>query len=374
MKEMRERIITAGHFTWSRALLLQIMLQDSGIDCFIVSKETILPRGYVDLRVKEKDLATALKIIKIASQESGTAKEHAVRRMQVIRRILVPVDFSDISFNACRFAVSLAARYKADVKLVHVFYNPSIDVSPYADHYSYQIKLVESLREIEKSARENMLKLEHKLKMWSIKENYAHINVTSKLINGFSYDEIVNYSNSYKPALIIMGTRGLTRDNFKAFGRVVSKVIERTNLPVLALPVGTVKTIDGIKSILYATDFDPSDYSALNRLIQMLSPFNITIHCVHICLVEKKPWDAVKLDELKNHLQNEYKDIDIRFSSMISDNILHGLESYIRDNNIDILSVTTHRRNLLEKLFIPSISQKIYSETGKPLLVFHAGE
>lgn len=374
MKLIKERIITVGHFAWSRALLLQIILQDSGIDCFIVSKETVLPRGYVDLRVKEKDLANALKIIKISSQDTGSAKENAIHKIRAIRRILVPVDFSDISFNACRFAVSLAAKYKAEVKLVHVFYNPAIDVSPYADHYSYQIKLVENLREIEKSARENMLKLEHKLRIWSIKQNFAQIRISTKLINGFSADEILEYSKKYKPAIIIMGTRGLTRDNFKAFGRVVSQVIEHVTLPVLALPAGTVKTISEIKGVVYATDFDPSDYSALNRLIQMLMPFDIKLHCIHISVVEKKPWDSVKLDEMKTHLLNEYQGIDISFSNIISENLVNGLETYMRDNDIGALAVTTHKRNLLEKIFIPSISRKIYSETGKPLLVFHAGE
>ncbi len=374
MKLIKERIITVGHFTWSRALLLQIILQDSGIDCFLVSKDTVLPRGYVDLRVKENDLANALKIIKISSQDTGSAKEHAVHKIQVIRRILVPVDFSDISFNACRFAVSVAAKYKAEVKLVHIFYNPAIDVSPYADHYSYQIKLVESLREIEKSARENMLKLENKLKTWCVKENLEKIRITAKLINGFSTDEILEYSKKYKPALIVMGTRGLTRDNYKAFGRVVSKVIENAEIPVLALPSGTIKTIGEIESLLYATDFDPSDYSALNRLIQMLAPFTIKIHCVHISFVEKKPWDSVKLDELKAHLLNEYQGTDITFNNMISDNFVNGLETYIRENKIQALAVTTHKRNLLEKIFSPSLSQKIYSETGKPLLVFHAKE
>jgi len=374
MKLVKERIITVGHFAWSRALLLQIILQDSGIDCFIVSKDTVLPHGYVDLRVKEKDLPNALKIIKISQQDTGSAKENAISRMRAVRRILVPVDFSDISFNACRFAVSLAAKFKAEVKLVHVFYNPAIDVSPYADHYSYQIKLVESLREIEKSARENMLKLEHKLKIWCIKENYSQIHISTKLINGFSPDEIVEYTKKYRPALVRMGTRGLTRDNYKAFGRVVSKVIEESTVPVLALPVGTVKTINEINAVMYATDFDPSDYSALNRLIQMLAPFNIKIHCVHISLVEKKPWDSVKLDELKTHLLNEYKGIDLTFSNIVSDNLVIGLETYIRDNDIEALAVTTHKRNLLEKIFIPSISRKIYSETGKPLLLFHAGE
>lgn len=374
MKLIKERIITVGHFAWSRALLIQIILQDSGIDCFLVSKDTVLSRGYVDVRVKERDLENALKIIKIASQDTGSAKEHAIHKIQVIRRIMVPVDFSDISFNACRFAASLAAKYKAEVKLVHVFYNPAIDVSPYADHYSYQIKLVESLREIEKSARENMLKLEHKLKIWCIKENMSQVHISVKLINGFSTDEILEYSKIYRPALIIMGTRGLTRDNYKAFGRVVSKVIENSQIPVLALPSGTAKSIGEIKSVLYATDFDPSDYSALNRLIQMLTPFKIKIHCVHISLVEKKIWDTVKLDELKAHLLNEYQGIDFSFSNVVSDNLLIGIETYIRDNEIDALAVTTHKRNLLEKVFIPSVSRKIYSETGRPLLVFHAAE
>jgi len=372
MKLSKERIITVGHFTWSRALLLQIILQDSGIDCFVVQKDTVLSRGYVDLRVKEQDVEKALKIIKLSSEDAGSAKEQAVHKIQVVRRIMVPVDFSDISFNACRFAVSLAAKFKAEVKLVHVFYNPAIDVSPYADHYSYQIKLVESLREIEKSARENMLKLEHKIKTWCIKENLSQIHISAKLINGFSTDEIIDYSKKYRPAIIIMGTRGLTRDNYKAFGRVANKVIENANVPVLALPAGSIKTIGELKALLYATDFDPSDYSALNRLIQMLAPFKIKIHCVHICLVEKKPWDPVKLDELKAHLLSEYKGIDISFHNIISDNIMTGLETYIRENSIDALAVTTHKRNLLDKIFIPSVSRKIYSETGKPLLVFHA--
>ena len=104
----------------------------------------------------------------------------------------------------------------------------------------------------------------------------------------------------------------------------------------------------------------------------MLAPFNIKIHCVHISFVEKKPWDTVKLDELREHLSAEYEGVDICFDNLVSDNIVNGIETYIRDNNIDALAVTTHKRNLLEKIFTPSVSRKIYSETGKPLLVFNA--
>jgi len=77
---------------------------------------------------------------------------------------------------------------------------------------------------------------------------------------------------------------------------------------------------------------------------------------------------------LKVHLKQEYKGINITFNNIISDNVINGLETYIRDNDIDAIAVTTHKRNLLEKIFIPSVSRKIYRETGMPLLVFHARE
>lgn len=374
MKNYKERIIIIGHFAWSRALLLQILLQDCGIECFIASKDSTLPEGYVDLHVNETDSEKALKIIETSVSDIGAAKEGAFMKIQRIRRILVPVDFSDISFNACRFAASLAGKYKAEVKLLHVYYNPVMDISPYADHYSYQLKLSESLREIEKSARESMLKLENKLKTWCSKEGLSKVHISTKLVNGFNSEEIIDYSTEYRPAIIIMGTRGLTRDNYKAFGQVTSQVIEQSKIPVLALPVGSVKSIHEIKNMLYATDFDPSDYSAINKLIQMLTPFGIVLHCVHISFVNKNPWENLKMEELKEHLINQYVGVGLHFDHIASDNILNGLETYIRDHNIDALAVTTHKRNLLEKLFMPSMTRKIFSETGKPLLVFHSME
>ncbi len=372
MKTLKERIITVGHFTWSRALLLQIILQDSGVDCFLVAKDSMDPKGNVDIRVKQANLELAMKIIRSSALDAGLAKDNAIKRIKSLRRILVPVDFSGISFNACRFAVSMAEKYRAEVKLVHVYYNPAIDVSPYADHYSYQLKLSDSLREIEKSARESMLHLEHKVRMWCIKQKINQVHISGKLLNGFNADEIVKFSEIYRPAIIIMGTRGLTRDNFKAFGQVANKVIDNAIVPVLALPAGSVRNMNDIKAMMYATDFDSSDYNVLNRLVQMLLPFGIKLHCVHICKAQKKPWDALMLDELKQHLSIEYKDTNIVFDNIVCADEINGIETYIRENNIDALAVTTHKRNILEKLFMPSFSQKIYSETGKPLLVFHA--
>ena len=329
------------------------------------------PVRTADLRVQQADVAKALKIINASLHDSGIAKEKAVRNIGVVRRILVPVDFSNLSIHACRFAISLAHKFKAEVKLLHVFYNPAIDITPYDEHYAYQVKLSSALREIEKNARVNLVKLQEKLKLWCLHEKISDVRILTGLANGEASDEIIEYSRKYRPAIIVMGTRGLTKGTHP-LGRITTKVIEHSRVPVLALPDKSICRVEQLKHLLYATDFDPSDYSVLNRLLNMISPFGIQLHCVHISVGVKKPWDPVKMEELKDHLGREYADNNIKFSMMVSDNIVYGLESYIRNNGIDAVAVITHTRGTFERLFAPSLTKKIFTETGKPLFVFHA--
>lgn len=371
MKSMKERIITVGSFPYSRAILLQIQLQTDGIECFLVTKDSMQPVHVADLRVQEKDLAKAMKIINDSVKNSGAAKEKAIRSIGAIRRILVPVDFSTLSLHACRFAITLAQKYKAEVKLLHVFYNPAIDITPYDEHYSYQVKLSNSLREIEKNARINLIRLEEKLKVWCLNEKIKDVRITTGMANGDTADEIISYSQKFRPAIIIMGTRGLTKGNHP-MGRVTTRVIEHCNIPVLALPDKSLTHISGLKNLLYATDFDPSDYAVINRLLNMLQPFNIHLHCIHVSVGTHKPWDPVKMEELREHLSREYAGNPVHFYMMVSDDILHGIQSYIRNNSIDAVALVSHSRSALEKLFAPSITKKIFTETGKPLFVFHS--
>jgi nucleotide-binding universal stress UspA family protein len=149
-------------------------------------------------------------------------------------------------------------------------------------------------------------------------------------------------------------------------------VIEQSSIPVFAIPDGSIKKIDEIRNLLYATDFDPSDYSAINRLLHILSPLDIQLHCLHVSVGMKKPWDPVKMEELKEHLTNVYSDKNVIFSMQVSPDIISGLESYIRNNSIDAIALVNHKKGPLEKWFAPSMTKKIFTETGKPLFVFHA--
>lgn len=372
METNQERIITIGRFAYSRALLLQSLLHDTGIESFLVHKGIVMPPNYTDIRVKESDAKKAIILINESMKDSGTAKEQSLQSMMALRRILVPVDFSATSFNACKFACSLANKFKAEVKLLHVYFNPIIEVQPYSDFYDYQKKLSDSLKEIQEVAVENLEKLKNNLEEYCTEKGYTHTSISTKFLAGLGVDEILYYSEKFKPFIIVMGTHGLTANAVHTFGKISDGVVRNSKVPVLALPANSSDNIDDVKSVMYAMDYDKSDYTAINRLIQMLSPIGISIKCVHFSFSRSKPWDAVKLEEFKSHFHEEYKDVDISFENIVTGNIINGIETFIRNNSIDALAAVTHKRTFIEKYINPSFSEKLFKSIKKPFFVFHA--
>ena len=75
---------------------------------------------------------------------------------------------------------------------------------------------------------------------------------------------------------------------------------------------------------------------------------------------------------MNNLLKKTYKNAPIECVMIQGDNLLDDLENYIRTNNIDILSLTTHKRNMITRFFNPSIARKMVFHVKTPLLVFHS--
>ena len=62
----------------------------------------------------------------------------------------------------------------------------------------------------------------------------------------------------------------------------------------------------------------------------------------------------------------------MKFDLIKNPNLVKGIEKYITEKDIDILAVTTHKRNLITSLLKPSITKELVFEINIPLLVFHS--
>ena len=372
---MEDKIITNTTHTYSRAQLLKGHLDSKGIDCFLSNINVIQSNisAGVKINVREKDIKKALEIINSVKYESGKSKEAIVGKLKEVRKILVPIDFSSNSEKACQYALELAKKFKAEITLFHVFYDPAIISEPFGTTYTSQVKMDKYTKEIESNAKTKMEDFSRKLKQQLYNENIYNIRILHLIKGGIVDDTIIDYSNTYKPGVIILGTRGQGEQTNDIIGSVASKVLEKVKVPVLAIPGDSVyKDIGDIKSILYATNFDESDFQGIRKLMSLVRPFDLMIHCVHIASGSKDVWNKVKMNKLKKHFQQEYSEYNIICGIIESENILKSLQEYVKENKIGIISLTTHKRNLFQKLFQPSITKKMLFHTNIPLLVFHS--
>lgn len=372
---MDEKIITIAIHNYARAEILRTRLEAEGIECYLKNINLIHSSisGGVKVRVNSKDLEKALRIVeKVSETFRDEYQDEMESPGQSLQRILVPIDFSDYSVNACRYAIGLAEKLTAEIKLMHVYYNPVINSMPLTDTYYYQVNMDEIIREIEIRAKNNMDEFYKDLKEKIERENIQGVKIDYALMSGIASEEIIAECENYNPDLVIIGMKGLGERENDLIGSVTAKIIEDTKVPVLVIPEDSLYQGIATINILYATNFDDSDYKALKKLMNIMSPFDFRLNCVHIGTPELNIWDKVKMDSLKEKLVSQYKDYEIECFIIEDEDFLNAIQKIVREKSIDIISMVTHKRNLISKLLNPSIARKVLFHTNIPFLVFHS--
>jgi nucleotide-binding universal stress UspA family protein len=151
----------------------------------------------------------------------------------MIKRILVPVDFSDPSLRALDYAIELSRRVKAELILLHsvepVYYPAA------ADMYGIGFDVGNVYAEIERAARGQLSRLAGKLRA-------RRVAVRTLLSAGTAHQVIVESAKKLKADLIIMSTHGRTGLSHVLIGSVAERVVRTATCPVLTLPGRTSGT------------------------------------------------------------------------------------------------------------------------------------
>ncbi|MDR2928641.1 MAG: universal stress protein [Cytophagaceae bacterium] len=374
MKE--EKIITLATYTYQHAQVVKSVFDAKGIECFLQNANLIqgaVTTG-VKIKINESDFPQAMKILEaielpVIEKEVGEKKVGRPAKPKV----LFPVDFSDYSEKAGQVALDWALKLKAELTVIHVYFAPSVHTLPFPDTFFPDDGLDERLNDIETQANENMNKFVESMKAKNGKR-FEQIVVKHHLLKGVAEDEILAFSNEYKPTVVIMGTRGKDRKAADLIGSVTAEVAEKAHVPVLAIPEDfDYRGIDNIKNILYATNFEKADFMALKKLESIVAPLNVKIFFVHVgSQKDEKKWDMIKLEELKSYIAKLVPEVEVSCDLIEAENFWLGLERYVQREKIDIISFTTHRRSLVTRLLYSNVERKMLYQTNTPLLVFHS--
>ncbi|MCL2073129.1 MAG: universal stress protein [Marinilabiliaceae bacterium] len=298
--------------------------------------------------------------------------EEKIINSSTMPKVLLPIDFSEYSEKAGNVALDFAIQLNAELTIIHVYFCQSISTMPFQDAYIYDTGLDEIELDLDEQAE-----LEMKSFVSKMQEKNALLGnkavIKHHLLKGVPEDEILNFSKEYDPAMIIMGTRGKNRKLIDLIGSVTAEVMEKAKVPVMAIPEDfDYHEIDTICNILYVTNFEITDFVALKKLVSIVHPLKLKIFFVNLGLDKYKRWDLLQMDSLKNYVEKLVPNANVICDLIEADDFWTDLEKYIQNNHIDIISLTTHRRNLVSRLLYPSVGKKMLYQTTTPLLVFHA--
>lgn len=131
-----------------------------------------------------------------------------------------------------------------------------------------------------------------------------------------------------------------------------------------------IKQLAEAKRIAFITNFDQRDLIAFDSLIAALKPFHFSVSLIHLSDV-KDTWNEIKLGGIKEYFQKQYPDLEIHYDVVMNDDFLNSLDNYIKTNHIDIITLTTYKRNIFSRLFNPGIARKMIFHSDTPLLVIY---
>jgi nucleotide-binding universal stress UspA family protein len=143
-----------------------------------------------------------------------------------LRNILVPLDGSEWSFRAARYAIKIANMAKAEIVCVHAVLN-----LPYVE-YSYSGPLLPRYIEDSKTEAE---KWYDDVKAIGEKSGVTRVTAETLVNISSAADAIINYAETNRLDLIVMGTKGRTGLKKFFLGSVASGVISHAKCPVLVV-------------------------------------------------------------------------------------------------------------------------------------------
>ena len=244
----------------------------------------------------------------------------------------------------------------------------------YGDVFNYQISDEETVKTILQKVHSDLNALADKIKEKIASGEFPDVKYTCVLREGIPEEEILRYSKEQRPRIIIMGTRGKSQKDIDLIGSVTAEVIERSRTAVLAIPENTpFKEFGAVKEVAFITNFDQRDLIAFDSFISAWKPFNFVVSLIYLADAKevKDTWNEIKLAGIKEYFQKQYPELEIHYDVVKNDDFLKSFDEYIKTNKIDIITLTSYKRNIFARLFNPSIARKMIFHSDTPLLVIN---
>lgn len=270
----------------------------------------------------------------------------------MMKPIIVPIDFSDLSRKGLDLAVCLANKIKANIQLVHV-----INIA------SKHIPLGEEKRILKKLSDEltNIIEKTH--------ESHPEVDIDYIIKEGKIHEEVVNQANAFKNSLIVISTHGASGWEELFIGSNAYKIVASSTKPVFTLRGEIVP--HHVKKIVLPLDNTPETMEKVPFTANLAKLLGAQILIVTVSESELKD---IKIN-MEGHAKQvkAYLDkysVSCSIDHISGENITDITIEYAQKHNADLISVMTEQEKNISNILLGSYAHQIINKSPVPVLLF----
>ena len=280
----------------------------------------------------------------------------------VMKKILVPCDFSDSAKQAYKFAIDIAAANAGEVIVVKIIdltpvYVESLDSNPYYLH------VTSVLKELEDDARKDFGNLQKSV-------DAKNVKVTFVTEQGTILQTLLNQIHKQEADLIVMGTHGVHGLKEFLIGSNTEKIVQSAPVPVFV--IHHAQSVSNIKNIIFPTEIDLTRNNLIEKIKALQTFFDATLHLLYV----KTPINSLKIEELKMSMQNmaRFYNLDnYTVNVREQDSEEAGILKFATDLSHSIIAMGTHGNTGLKHFMSGSIAESVANHGHETIWTYSSG-
>lgn len=275
--------------------------------------------------------------------------------LSVMKRILVPTDFSEHANYALKVAAQIARSNNSEIILLHMLELPG--------QASDALGAGSGIPEIMYFKNRAIAKLEELM--------------DSPFLDGIVVSEVIQFEKAFEGIIgiskknnvdfIVMGSHGASGFREMFIGSNTEKVVRSSDIPVLVIK--NEIPVFHAENLVFASDFSDEIKKPFRRLLEIATLFGSKLHLVMINtpntfkpthIAEKTMSDFMADADYPNYSLHIYNDV----------NVEKGILNFANSVQADLIGMCTHGRTGFAHFFNGSISEDLVNHTVRPVVTF----
>jgi nucleotide-binding universal stress UspA family protein len=287
-----------------------------------------------------------------------------VSQFYIVKKILVPTDFSEQANFALDFAYQIARKSNAEIHLLNVIDYPGLSTA-----WSGGMNVIGGAEPPFDNLDESFItglidKAKEEMKTMVLKLNEHEVTIHETIEIGNPYFVITEKIDNEDINLVIMGSKGASGLEEVLIGSNTEKVVRHAICPVITIK--QKREFDKIHKIVLASNFEGDQSHVVEELQKLQHIFNAEFHLVRIITpnnfestrtIHKQMQDFVSAYHIENYTLNIYNDF------MEEDGIIY----FAQDIEADMIAMATHGRTGIMHLLSGSIAEDVVNHAKRPV-------